>query len=66
MLKVRRMVGALVSVGRGVIKPEDIIWMLNNPSEKNWNSKATVMGPNGLFLKHVNYSNVPVLRGYLS
>lgn len=64
----RRMVGALVSVGRGLIKPSDITWMLHNPSEQNWNGKAVPLGPHGLFLKQVNYfpQDFQVLRGYLS
>lgn len=60
------MVGALVGVGRGAIGPKDILWMLQNPSEQNWNSKISALGPDGLYLKQINYSNVEVLRGYLS
>lgn len=60
------MVGALVGVGKGTIGPEDIKWMLNNPSEKNWLPTLCSMGPNGLYLKKINYQNLDVLRGYLS
>ncbi|ODM92469.1 Dual specificity protein phosphatase 19 [Orchesella cincta] len=44
--QVRRMVGALVAVGRGIVNEKDIKWMLDNPSEKNWNPKIGTMGPN--------------------
>ncbi|CAL8096453.1 unnamed protein product [Orchesella dallaii] len=64
--QVRRMVGALVALGRGKVNEKDILWMLENPGEQNWNPKISTLGPSGLFLKQVNYPNLEVLRGYLS
>lgn len=60
------MVGALISVGRGDISCEDILFMLRNPSEKSWNQKCQVAQADGLFLKSVNYGDVPIVRGAFS
>ncbi|CAG7820436.1 unnamed protein product, partial [Allacma fusca] len=61
--QVRRIVGSLISYGQGVISYEDILYMLKNPSPQNWNPKSVVASSHGLFLKSVNYKEIPVLRG---
>jgi tRNA U38,U39,U40 pseudouridine synthase TruA len=60
------MVGALLGVASGVINTQDLLFMLENPSDQNWNPRVSTASADGLFLKSVNYINVPVLRGPLS
>lgn len=55
VLQVRRTVGVLVGVAQGRLSLEDVQYLLDHPSERNWNSKATVAPPDGLFLLDVEY-----------
>ncbi|MPC21678.1 tRNA pseudouridine synthase-like 1 [Portunus trituberculatus] len=53
--QVRRTVGVLVGVAQGRLNLEDVQHLLDHPSQRNWNSKATVAPPDGLFLLDVEY-----------
>jgi tRNA U38,U39,U40 pseudouridine synthase TruA len=64
--QVRRMVGALLGVGKGQLQSKDILFMLQTPTEKSWNPRCAAAGSEGLFLKSVNYKDPIILRGYLS
>jgi len=60
------MVGTLLGIGEGKLEPTDILFMLQNPSEKSWNPRCQAASSAGLYLKSVNYKDPVVLRGYLS
>ena len=49
---VRNLVGALIEVGKGKIKEEVILEMLNNPNKEK---RLTTVSPNGLYLVKINY-----------
>ncbi|KAK7081565.1 tRNA pseudouridine synthase-like 1 [Halocaridina rubra] len=53
--QVRRIVGALVAVAQGKLTLDDIQWLLDNPSPKNWKPQASTAPPEGLFLLRVKY-----------
>ncbi|XP_045120508.1 tRNA pseudouridine synthase-like 1 [Portunus trituberculatus] len=53
--QVRRTVGVLVGVAQRCLNLEDVQHLLDHPSQRNWNSKATVAPPDGLFLLDVEY-----------
>ncbi|CAF0828737.1 unnamed protein product [Brachionus calyciflorus] len=52
---IRKMVGAASDVARGLIPIEQINHMLNNPEKYYFTNLTSVMKPNGLFLKNVEY-----------
>lgn len=54
-LQVRRMVGALITLGLGKITEKDITVMLQVPSHHNWNPRVVPVPPNGLHLLNVEY-----------
>ncbi|XP_071574153.1 tRNA pseudouridine synthase A isoform X1 [Temnothorax nylanderi] len=54
--QVRRMVGALITLGLGGITEKDITVMLQVPSHYNWNPRITPVPPNGLHLLNVEYN----------
>lgn len=54
-VQVRRMVGALITLGLGNITEKDITVMLQVPSHYNWNHRVTPVPPNGLHLLNVEY-----------
>lgn len=56
---VRRIVGALAEVGRGHLKPHEVLAMLEGSKELN---KFTAP-PSGLFLEKVYYEGEEILRG---
>lgn len=53
--QIRRMIGCLIDVGLNRLKVEDIEWLLDNPSYKNWQTFQTVAQPKGLWLKNIHY-----------
>ncbi|XP_065321656.1 tRNA pseudouridine synthase A-like [Gordionus sp. m RMFG-2023] len=53
--QVRKMVGALLSLGIGKISIEDIRYMLDNPDIENWNPRILMAPANGLYLADVKY-----------
>ncbi|KAG6448702.1 tRNA pseudouridine synthase-like 1 [Manduca sexta] len=54
--QIRRMVGALISVGIGKLQPEDIKVMLQVPSKHSWYSFIQAGPPDGLYLCNVEYN----------
>jgi tRNA pseudouridine38-40 synthase len=56
---VRRMVGALVEVGRGALPPESLNRLLHSPSQELSHYTAP---PSGLFLEHVQYADGPPIH----
>lgn len=55
---VRRIVGVLVEVGRGKIKPEDVKQLLDEKHDYPSNFTAP---PSGLFLEHIQYEDKEIL-----
>ncbi|XP_050671637.1 tRNA pseudouridine synthase-like 1 isoform X2 [Leptidea sinapis] len=53
--QIRRMVGTLIAVANGKIRPEDIKLMLQIPSKHSWHSFIEAIPPDGLYLCNVEY-----------
>lgn len=56
------MVGALLGIGKGEITEKELKFMLENPSRQHWNNKCSMVSSYGLYLKSVNYQDIPILR----
>ncbi|XP_047527674.1 tRNA pseudouridine synthase-like 1 [Vanessa atalanta] len=54
--QIRRMIGTLISVAKGKLKPEDVKVMLQVPSKHSWHSFITSCLPDGLYLCNVAYN----------
>ncbi|XP_050345149.1 tRNA pseudouridine synthase-like 1 isoform X2 [Nymphalis io] len=54
--QIRRMIGTLISVGTGKLKPEDVKVMLQVPSKHSWHSFIQCCPPDGLYLCNVEYN----------
>ncbi|EFN87801.1 tRNA pseudouridine synthase A, partial [Harpegnathos saltator] len=63
---VRRMVGALISLGLRKITEKDINVMLQVPSHHNWNPRASSAPANGLHLVNLEYDEEELKRCTLS
>ncbi|XP_011154892.1 tRNA pseudouridine synthase-like 1 [Harpegnathos saltator] len=64
--QVRRMVGALISLGLRKITEKDINVMLQVPSHHNWNPRASSAPANGLHLVNLEYDEEELKRCTLS
>lgn len=55
---IRKMIGAAVDVARGTIKLDQIASMLYKPSDFYDKDLTTILKPNGLYLKNVEYDKI--------